>query len=60
MAGRKRLDMDVANRITKEETLGSKPARPDTADEAIFRAEVRVQIADIKARGGIVELPASD
>jgi hypothetical protein len=44
-------------RITLEQTLGKEPARPDTPEEAEFRAAVSKDIAEIKAKGWVVDIP---
>lgn len=51
------IDSDDVLRIAREEEMGSEPARPDTPAEARFRLKVREQIRDIRARGGVVDLP---
>tara|TARA_R110002126_G_scaffold9234_11_gene42119 strand:- start:839 stop:1012 length:174 start_codon:yes stop_codon:yes gene_type:complete len=51
------IKSDSIIRITQELTLGQSPATPDTPDEAAFRAKVADQIAEIKAKGLIVDIP---
>lgn len=51
------LDTETINRITKEEALDI-PGRgqQDTSEMAEFRAKVRVEVAEAKAAGQIIDL----
>lgn len=40
-----------------EVTLGKKPARPDTEDEATSRRKMEVQVKEIKDEGYSVDIP---
>ena len=44
-------------RILVEVTTGKKPARADTAEEAEHRKKLMLEVREIKAAGGIVEIP---
>ena len=44
-------------RITVEATTGKRPEKPDTPEEAEFRAKVTADVRDIESRGHIVEIP---
>lgn len=43
--------------ILLEVTLGRTPAKPDTPEEAELRARYEVQVDEIGAKGGIVDIP---
>ncbi len=51
------LETEIMDRILTEVTLDMKPARPDTPEEQIFREKLTIEVAEIKARGNIVDGP---
>jgi hypothetical protein len=50
--------MEDPQRILLEVTLKQPPARPDTPEEAAFRQKMVEQVAEIIARGGVVNIPS--
>lgn len=51
------MTVEEMNCITKEVTLGMPPS-VDTPEANAFREQITHEIAEIKAKGRIVELPA--
>ena len=51
------MDSESLTRILIEVTLDSTPSRADTEEEAAYRAELVKQVAEIGAKGGIVDIP---
>lgn len=51
------LTVEEMNRITKEVTLKMPPSL-DAPEANQFREKIKVEVAEIKAKGHIVELPA--
>ena len=49
------VDSDVAARILKEVVLEIKPRKPDNAEEAKFRAELKVEVDGME---GEISIPA--
>jgi hypothetical protein len=51
------IDVGTMERMLIEITTGKQPARADTPEEAKVRAKLKAECDDIKARGGVVEIP---
>jgi hypothetical protein len=51
------MAVEDIERILVEVTLGKPPAQPDTPEQAAFRQKMVVEVAEIKARGWIVDIP---
>lgn len=54
------VDMKRRTQIVLEVALGRKPERPDTPEEARIRAVYQQDVDEIRARGGIVDIPFVD
>lgn len=51
-------DDDPHTRILLEVTNGDEHPETDTPELAAYRAQVRREVAEIRATGGIVEIPS--
>ena len=52
------LETDVIQRINKEVILGIKPEKKDSKEEAVFRAKLVKEIAEMEEKGVMIDIPA--
>ena len=51
------ISSDDVERIVVEVTTGKSPATADTPEQAEFRQKIESEVAEIIAKGGIVDIP---
>lgn len=51
------MTMETLTRILIEVTNGAPPVRKDAPEEAEYRRRTEMEVAEIRAKGGIVEIP---